>query len=200
MMADMDLAESVVLAASGSVEQTFRELRQMKTPQAAFEEARSALRVIFSRAIQGHHSAQSDAERETLLKDIQRYGHELSQLDQDHQATLDAKNSHFAHQRGLVLESLCRRLVQDIGRDLFQKVLQDLTNNPSDAVNRTSSPANEPTPPATEAGSEVVSPVEHAVRSPPANPQTLVSTDACFSSAVRMCIAAKLFENTVDNI
>ncbi|KAH8743993.1 hypothetical protein F5883DRAFT_30907 [Diaporthe sp. PMI_573] len=168
-MADEDYAVSVVWAVKASLDQTYHALRQMKTPQAAFEEKQSAVNVSIDQALQGHHSAQSGAEAEQFREDILRHGAELHQLRQDHQATLDAKTKDFEHQRRLEIENLCRLLVQAVGLDLFQNALQDLTNNPSDAVNRTSAPATQPTPPATEAESEVVCPVEHPARSPPAH-------------------------------
>lgn len=177
-MAEDDYAVRVVWAVKASLDHTYHALRQMKTPQAAFEERQSTVNASIDQALRGHHSAQSGAEAGKFREDILRHGAELHQLRQDYQATLDAKTKDFEQQRRLVLENLCRLLVQDVGLDFFQNALRDLTNNPSDAANRSSAPANQPTPPATEVESEVVSPIEHPVTSPPAESERPVRADA----------------------
>lgn len=189
-MADVDYAEGVVWAVKHSLDQTYDALLEMESPQAEFEEKESAVKVSIIEAMQGHDSAISSAEKEKFLEDLLGLGVERHQLRQDHQATLDEKTKDYERRRRLVIENLCRLLVKAVGLDLFQKALQDLTNNPSDAANHASAPANQPTPPATEAESEVVSPVEHPVRSPPAYSERPVRADASSSSAVRMGIAA----------
>lgn len=181
----------VMWAVKCSFDRTRDALSQMKTPQAVFEEKQSAVNVSIDQALQGHHSAQSSAETEKFRQDIVRHVVEFHQLCQDHQATLDEKTRDFERQRCLAIEHLCRRFVQDVGLDFFRNAVRDLTINPSDAVNRTSASVNQPTPPATEAESEIVSPVEHPVRSPPASPERQVRADASSSSAVRMRIATK---------
>lgn len=190
-MADGDFAMGVMWAVKGSFDQTCNALRQMKTPQAAFEEKQSAANHSVDQALRCHRSAQSVGEQLKFRDDILRLSVELHQLEQDHQATLDAKNKDYEDQRRLVIENLCRLLFQAIGPDLFLNAIRNLTDNPSDAVNRTSAPANQPTPPATEAESEVVSPVEHPVRSPPASPEIPVRAGASSSPAVSMRITAK---------
>ncbi|KAK7706474.1 hypothetical protein SLS63_013961 [Diaporthe eres] len=147
-------------------------LHRMKTPQAAFEERYAAASVSFDQALHGHHAAESREEADRAARyreDILRHSAELIQLEQDHQATLDAKNKEFEHQRRLAIEDLCRRLILAVGPDLIQKALRKLTKNPSDATSSTLTPANQPTPPATEPEPEVVSPAEHPARSPPAS-------------------------------
>lgn len=190
-MSDVDYAMRVVHAVQDSAEQTYLALQRMKTPKAAFEERQAALIVSFDQALYCHHSAQSRAEADRFREDILRNSVELHQLYQDHQATRDAKNKDFEHQRRLAIEDLCRRLIHDVGPDLIQNALRNLTKNPSDATSSTPTPANQPTPPATEPEPEVVSPAEHPARSPPASSERPVRADASPSSNVRMCIAAK---------
>lgn len=177
-MVGADYAVRVVWAVKESLDQTYHALCQMKTPQAAFEEKQSTVNVSIDQALRGHHSAQSRAEAEKFRDDILRHGAELHQLRQDYQATLDAKTKDFNHQRRLVIENLCRLLVQAVGLDFFQNALRDLTNIASDAVDHTSAPANQPTPPATEGESEVVPPIEHPVTSPPADSERPVRAEA----------------------
>lgn len=190
-MADGDYAMRVVCAVQDSATQTHLALRGMKTPEAAFQEKQAAVNASIDQALEGHHSAQSSAEANKFRQDILRHSAELHQLIEDHQATLDVKTKDFEYQRRLEIENLCRRLVNAIGRDLFQNALRDLTNNPPDATSSTSAPANQPTPPATEAESEIVSPAEQSARPPPTSPERPVRADASASSAVRMRIAAK---------
>lgn len=191
VMAEDDYAMRVVGAVQDSATQTQLALRGMKTPEAAFQEKQAALNASVDQAFEAYYSAQSGAEAEKLRKTILDHGADLRQLRQDHQATLGAKTKDFEHQRRLEIESLCRRLVNAVGRDLFQKALRDVTNNPADAASGTSAPANQPTPPATEAESEIVSPAEHSVRPPPASLERPVRADARASSALRICTSAK---------
>ncbi|KAI7785683.1 hypothetical protein LA080_006249 [Diaporthe eres] len=171
-MSDVDYAMGVVHAVRDSAEQTYSALQRMKTPQAAFEERQAAVDVRLVQALNDHHSAQNRGEADRVARfkeDVVRHGAELTQLRQDHQATLDAKNKEFEHQRRLAIEDLCRRLINAVGPDLIQSALRNLTKNPSDATSSTLTPANQPTPPATEPEPEVVSPAEHPARSPPAS-------------------------------
>lgn len=192
-MSDVDYAMGVVHAVQDSAEQTYSALQRMKTPQAAFEEREAAVSVSLKQAINDYHSAEirGEADRAARFEDTARHGAELFQLRQDHQATLDAKNKEFEHQRRLAIEDLCRRLIQAVGPDLIQNSLRNLTKNPSDATSSTLTPANQPTPPATEPEPEVVSPAEHPARSPPASSERPVRADASASSNVSMRIAAK---------
>lgn len=181
-MADVEYAVRVVWAVKDSIDQTCRALRQLRDPQAAFEEKQSTINVSIDQALRGHHSAEDRADRaaaKTFREDILRHSAELHQLRQDYEATLDAKTKDFEQQHRLVIENLCRLLVKAVGPDLFQKALRDLTTNPSDAENGTSAPVNQPqaTPPATEAESGVVSPIEHPVTSPPADSEKPVRAD-----------------------
>lgn len=190
----MDHAVRIIWAIKDSLDEIFEDLRQIETPQAAFEEKQSAVNTSIDQALKGHHSAQDAAEAAKFREDILRHGAELHQLRQDHEATLDARTKGYERQCRLAIERLCRLIVQNVGLDLFQDALRDLTNNSSEAGSSTSAPAapaNQPTPPATEAESEVVSPVEHPVRSPPAPPERSGRADAGASSSVRMRIAAK---------
>lgn len=190
-MSDVDYAMRVVKAVQDSAEQTSQALQRMKTPQAAFEERVTAVNAIIDKAFELHDSAQSRAEEARFRADILRHGVELHQLQQDHQATLDAKNKDFEHQQRLEIEYLCFCLVRDVGADLFQKALRSSTKNPSGATGSTSTPAGQPTPPATESEPEVASPVEHPARSPPASSERPVRADDGASSTVRMPIATK---------
>lgn len=199
-MAEMDDAVRVIWAIKASLDQIYYKLHQMQTPQAAFEEKQSAVNLSIDKALGCHHSARSNADAARIRDDILRHGAELHRLRQEHEATLDARTEDYERQRRLAIEQLCRLIVQDVGIDVFQKALRDLTNNQSEAGSSTAAPAapdapaapaNQPTPPATEAESEVVSPVEHPVRSPPASPERSAHADASASSAVRMRIAAK---------
>lgn len=190
-MVGADYAVRVVWAVKDSLNQTIHTLAEMKNPQAAFEEKQSTVNVSIDQALRGHHSAQSRAEAEKFRDDILRHGAELHQLRQDYQATLDAKTKDFDHQRRLVIENLCRLLVQAIGLDFFQNAVPELTNITSDAVDHTSAPANQPTPPAAEPESEVVSPIQHPVGSTPADSERPVRDYVNSYSAVRMCTPAK---------
>ncbi|KAG6353431.1 hypothetical protein INS49_005612 [Diaporthe citri] len=181
-MSDLDYAMRVVHAVQDSAEQTYSALHRMKTPQAAFEERQAAVNVSIDQALNSHHSAQSCAEADRFREDILRHSAELHQLRQDHQATLDAKNKDFEHQRRLAIEDLCRRLIHAVGPDLIQSAIRNLTKNPSDATSSNPTPANQPTPPATEPEPEVVCPAEHPARSPPASPERPVRADASASS------------------
>lgn len=179
-MADVDYAVRVVWAVKDSLDQTIHTLRQMRDPKSAFEEKQSTVNASIDQALRDHHSAQDRADRaeaEKFRENILRHSAELHQLRQDYEATLDAKTRDFERQHRLVIENLCRLLVKAVGPDLFQKALRDITTNPSDAKNGTSAPANQPTPPATEAESRVVSPIEHPTTSPPADSERPVRAD-----------------------
>lgn len=190
-MSEDDYAMRVVHAVQYSAEQTYSALQRMKNPQSAFEERQAAVNASIDRALHGHHSAQSLAEKDRFREDILRHVAELHQLLQDHEATLDAKNKEFEHQRRLAIEDLCRCLIRAVGPDLIQHAIRNLTKNPSDAISSTPTPANQPTPPATEPEPDVVCPAERTARSPPASPERPVRADASASSKVRIRIAAK---------
>lgn len=192
MMTDDNFVMRVVWAVQESLDWTIHTLRQMKTPQAAFEETHLALDACADRALQRLYSAQNVADAKKFRADVLRHGAELDRLCQDHKANLDAKNKVYERHRRLEIEKLYRRLIQAVGVDFIQNILRELAQTPSlaDAVDRTAAPANQPTPPA-EAEPEVVSPVEPPVRSPPANSERPAHSEASPSPAVRMCIASR---------